>query len=209
MGQSSFNKKNIPNILTIFRISLVPLICIFILVNININIFSINIDYVNIHFNLNMLIALLLYVISIFTDFLDGYLARKYNCVSNFGKLWDPLADKILTNVVILSFAYYNFIPIWLAIILLVRDIIMDGFRINSLLNKKIIPSNIWGKIKTFILMIGLIVVFLFSIQNNNNWYYWVIQNGLIIIATIFSLLSSIIYFIDYKKNKRNNNVNI
>ncbi len=203
MAKSSFNKKNIPNILTILRIALVPIICIFILVDFGPVIYTINVDYVHIRFPLNMLLALILYLISAITDFLDGYLARKYNWVSNFGKLWDPLADKILTNVVILSFTYYNFIPIWLAIILLTRDIIIDGFRINCLQKNIVIPANIWGKIKTFLLMVGIIVVFCFSISNNNNWYYWVIQNGLIILATIFSIVSLIIYMYSFYKNNK------
>lgn len=198
-------KKNIPNILTIFRIALVPLIIVFILVHFGPNIYVINLnnDYI-IQINLNLFLASLLFIICCFTDFLDGFLARKWNVTSSFGKFWDPLADKILVNSVLFALSSIGLLPIWIPILILIRDIIMDGSRMWCSKKNIIIVANIWGKIKTFVLMTGIIYLMFFGITQNNGFYFWGIQLVLMYISVILSYTSLIIYNIEIIRKIKN-----
>ncbi|MDE6289452.1 MAG: CDP-diacylglycerol--glycerol-3-phosphate 3-phosphatidyltransferase [Ureaplasma sp.] len=203
MDKSNSKIKNIPNILTISRIVLVPIIICFMLVEFGDSIYTIKFSNVEIKLGLNLFLAALLFLISSFTDFLDGYIARKYKCVSDFGKFWDPIADKILVNSTLFCLAFKEYIPFWIPIIILIRDIIIDGIRINAIKKQIVIPANIWGKLKTIFQMIAIIIVFFFGVQFNsslNNWWYWFVQNVLNYIAMILSIASLIIYWLQYSK---------
>lgn len=112
----------------------------------------------------------------------------------------NPLADKILVNAVLFCLAspQQNLLPIWIPIIILIRDIIIDGFRLNMKKNNVVVSANIYGKIKTICLMIGIIyLIFLGNpIWNVGNLYYWLIQNMLMYWATILCIVSGIIYIL-------------
>lgn len=212
------SKEQIPNILTIFRILLVPVIITLMLVQFGPVIYSYSLNsneigigsggYVII--NLNILLAAIFFIIASITDAIDGYVARKMNWVSNFGKFWDPLADKILTNSVLFCLAspQLNIVPIWIPIIMLIRDIVIDGTRMMSAKNNIVVAANWWGKIKTINIMIAIIVAFF--IGNNKNHvtvaYYWAAQNILMYTSTALCLISGAVYgykFFTYAQSKK------
>ena len=206
---SLFKKSNLPNFLTVFRIAIAVVIIPLLLIPNETSIYHItlwNSKFINL--NMLTLIASILFIIASISDAIDGYLARKFHWISNFGKFWDPLADKILTNTVLFCLASSNqsIVPIWLPIIFLIRDIIVDGIRFNLANKQIVVPANIYGKIKTITLMIG-IVFCLFLGNNYNNVgtiYYWAIQNMLIYISAILAILSGIIYAFKAKQQLKN-----
>ena len=206
---SLFKKSNLPNFLTVFRIAIAVVIIPLLLIPNETFVYNITLWNSNfIDLNILTLIASILFIIASISDAIDGYLARKFHWISNFGKFWDPLADKILTNTVLFCLASSNqsIVPIWLPIIFLIRDIIVDGIRFNLANKQIVVPANIYGKIKTITLMIG-IVFCLFLGNNYNNVgtiYYWAIQNMLIYISAILAILSGIIYAFKAKQQLKN-----
>lgn len=218
MKTKIFQRQNIPNLLTIFRIVLVPIIIVLLLVQ------PTNIIY-NIQFSLNSQLCLLaisdlqisagiLFIIASITDFLDGYLARKFNVISAFGKFWDPLADKLLINCTLFCLAspQQNLVPIWIPIILLIRDFIIDGLRFYMLQQNIVSAANIYGKIKTFVLIIAISFLFFFGGNQLlvSSSYYWGIQNLLLYVSTILSIISGLIYSLPviYNISKRSKEKN-
>lgn len=205
-----FRKESIPNWLTILRIIFVPIVVIFILIS-NSNeisstllkkIYSFKIDNFEISINVSFLIAAIFFILASITDALDGFIARKFKWVSDFGKLWDPLADKLLTNSVLICFGSLNYIPIWLTLIFVIRDVIIDGYRMLAAKSQIIVAANWYGKIKTILMMVGIIFIFFLGTNNLNNvWYYWAINNLLIYLAAMFSIASGVIYMIKISKS--------
>ncbi|WP_052663117.1 CDP-diacylglycerol--glycerol-3-phosphate 3-phosphatidyltransferase [Mycoplasmoides pirum] len=198
-------KTNIPNLLTIFRIILfVPII---LLISLQTNIFyEFNFLFINSQISLKIsigfFVAGILFIISSISDWLDGYLARKWNVISDWGKMWDPIADKILINSLLIAFAAQGIVHFSLVIIFIVRDILMDGFRMFALNKNIIISANIFGKLKTIFQMLSCILslfFFTFSINNNLNidkqLWFWLIQMLPYWIAILFSIISCWIYF--------------
>ncbi|MGN0306455.1 MAG: CDP-diacylglycerol--glycerol-3-phosphate 3-phosphatidyltransferase [Lachnospiraceae bacterium] len=105
-------------------------------------------------------IALALFVLASLTDLLDGYLARKYNLVTNFGKFMDPLADKLLVCSALICLVELNRIPSWMVIVIISREFIISGFRLVASDNGVVIAASYWGKFKTTfqMLMICLMI---------------------------------------------------
>lgn len=209
MYKLKLQKRHIPNILTIFRICLVPVVIVLMLVKFGPTIYVYNLHVYdgyenNVVFNLNLLLAAIFFIIASLTDALDGYLARKYHWVSNFGKFWDPIADKLLINATLFAFAasQLNYVPIWIPIIFLSRDLIVDGLRFVAAKKEIVIAANWYGKIKTIVMMVAIILVFFIGANQNNitPWYFWAVQNILLLICIVLSVLSGIIYFRDYFK---------
>lgn len=144
---------NTPNKLTIFRILLVPLMIIIYLVNIQGEILGVPIA---------SLIINLIFIIGSITDKLDGYLARKNNQVTTFGKFLDPIADKILVISAMLILVEMGNLPSWIPIIIITREFAVSGYRLIALEKKgNVIAANKWGKIKTVTQMIAVILAFL------------------------------------------------
>ena len=104
-------------------------------------------------------VALVLFVVASLTDFLDGYIARKYNLITNFGKFMDPLADKILTISGMICLIELGRIPSWIVIIIVAREFIISGFRLIAAENGIVIAANYWGKFKTTFQMIMIILM--------------------------------------------------
>ncbi|EIE40048.1 CDP-diacylglycerol--glycerol-3-phosphate 3-phosphatidyltransferase [Mycoplasmopsis canis UF31] len=202
MNKFKVNKNNIPNLLTLFRMVLIlPLLIIFPIawaLSINTNLSSINIALTS--------IILVIFVIAMFTDFLDGYLARKWKVVSNFGKLWDPLADKVMTTSVLIFLAWMNIIPFWIVVILVIRDIVVDGARVVMSKNNISIAANLYGKLKTLVLSISIIFVMIMYLSLGNlfiNKLYVLLFNIPTLIGLALSLLSGFIYLkTTFKINK-------
>lgn len=149
------------------------------------------------------LIAFVLFVIASISDYFDGYLARKYRLVSNFGKFMDPIADKMLVNsllIVLLVKSAHSpsqmTIPLLAVIIMIARDLVVDGLRLVASERKIVLAANIFGKLKTVAQMIAISVVLLndwpFSLIYGTSFPY--VATILIWVAAFFSLLSGVIY---------------
>ena len=109
-----------------------------------------------------MWIMELIFIIASITDKLDGYLARKNNQVTNFGKFLDPIADKILVVAAMILFVEMGRLPAWIPIIVIFREFAVSGYRLIAVQNSgKVIAANIWGKLKTVTQMIAIILMFL------------------------------------------------
>lgn len=192
-------KVNFPNILVIFRIALVPIIAIILLLP-TLDINPKQVTEWNIYWT--DMLAGVLFIIASVTDFIDGWYARKYNQVTTFGKLFDPLADKILVNSVLIIFSARGFLPIIFTIVFICRDILVDGLRMVLASNNVVLAADKWGKLKTIFQMIGLSLLFFVHIQPITMFsvFDWSSMMSVIIIpmmlALIFSLISGINYYI-------------
>jgi len=148
---------NLPNKLTLTRIFLIP----FFLVALHIQLFTSN----GVICAICYWLALLIFVIAAITDYLDGAIARKLNIVSNFGKLFDPLADKLLTMAAFVSFVEIlgpngrPIFPAWAIILILGREYLVTGLRSVAVSNGSIIHADKWGKQKTIWQLVGIITV--------------------------------------------------
>ena len=109
----------------------------------------------------NRYISLALFVVASVTDWFDGYLARKNNLVTNFGKFTDPLADKLLVCSAMICMIELNRLPAWFVIIIIGREFIISGFRLIAAENGIVIAANYWGKFKTASQMIMIILLIL------------------------------------------------
>ena len=147
---------NLPNKLTLTRILLVPVFMVFVsLTEI--------VDYTSGEFEpVYYLIAGIVFAIASFTDFLDGYLARKWNMVTDFGKFADPLADKLLTTVAFIYMMRDGVCSPVVLCIILAREFAVSGLRMVAAGAKdgKVIAANMWGKVKTVLQMLSIIFYF-------------------------------------------------
>ena len=144
---------NTPNKLTIFRILLVPIMVMISLINIPVEILGIPLKFI---------IMDIIFIIGALTDKLDGYLARKNNQITNFGKFLDPIADKILVISAMLILVEANKLPAWIPIIIITREFAVSGYRLIAVeQNGKVIAANMWGKLKTVTQMIAISLAFL------------------------------------------------
>ncbi len=137
-------------------------------------------------------IAAIIFIVASLTDFLDGYIARSRNLVTNFGKFMDPLADKLLVTAALIYFVEVGRLSAIVVIIIVSREFIISGFRLVAALDNKVIAASIWGKIKTFSTMI-MIIVLLFNFEGKMiDGIEWI----LVVFATIFTIVSALDYII-------------
>lgn len=186
---------NLPNKLTIVRIVLTP---VFLLL--------FTTDFIPHHY----VFALIVFVAASLTDFADGRIARKHNLVTNFGKIADPIADKILTTAILLCFMMNGLCDVWVIMIILTREFTVSAVRITAASQGAVIPANIFGKIKTasqMIFSIFILAVIMFQDEGVFDFpHFAVVSEVLLWITAIFALISGIIYvkdstkFIDFSK---------
>ena len=138
---------NTPNKLTIARMIIVHFLVIFLLTGWG--------------GEANRYISLTLFVVASVTDWFDGYLARKNNLVTNFGKFMDPLADKLLVCSAMICMIDLKRLSAWFVIIIIAREFIISGFRLIAAENGIVIAANYWGKFKTASQMIMIILLIL------------------------------------------------
>ena len=151
---------NLPNKLTIFRILLVPVLCLvwlFPYESFGFHFGSVTVNFISVSY-LNI-IVLVLFLIASFTDFLDGMIARKNNLVTTFGKFADPIADKLLINTVMIIMAYKRMIPVVPCLLMILRDIVVDGCRMIAAQNGVVVSAGILGKLKTVLQIITIIIL--------------------------------------------------
>ena len=167
---------NLPNKLTLIRIVLVPVCMALMLTG---------------HFY----IALGVFIVASITDFFDGYIARKNNLVTSFGKIMDPLADKILVFGALLCFLQLGFINSWCVAIILAREFFVTGMRVVAVDKGKVIAASWWGKVKTNVQIFSVILGFLTFASGHGTWIL-IGQIG-IYIATIFTAASWVAYIFE------------
>ena len=142
---------NLPNKLTLARILLVPVFMVLAGMS----------QYGTSDFASGWYLAAgAVFAVASFTDFLDGYLARKWNLVTDFGKFADPLADKLLTTVAFLYMMRDGVCSIWVVAIILAREFAVSGVRMLAASSNHVIAANLWGKVKTVLQMVTILVYY-------------------------------------------------
>lgn len=192
---------NLPNKLTIFRILLVPIMVIIPFLGITGTISGIPISWIIID---------LIFILASITDKLDGYLARKNNQITTFGKFLDPLADKILVLAAMTMLVEMTKLPAWIPIIVLTREFMVSGYRLVAVeKGGKVIAASKWGKLKTVTQMIAIILAFVdlnpfgecFSgTLQGGDLILNIIVTGMMIIQTIATIFSGLDYMKGAKK---------
>lgn len=187
---------NLPNKLTILRVIMIPLVMCFYMIE--------AIPY-------GKIVALILFVLAAITDFLDGYIARKYNLVTDFGKFLDPIADKLLVASVLFMIAIDGTIPnpwgVIVVTIIMSRELIIDAFRLIASTKGIVLAADIWGKAKTMVQCwtMPLCILLAFFEQCTNVGgagllTYQIICYVLIGLSTVLTVISGVNYFV---KNKQ------
>ena len=138
---------NLPNKLTILRVCMIPFFVFFLMT-----------DFLGAAGNY---VATAIFVIASFTDMLDGKIARKYNLVTNFGKFMDPLADKLLVCSALICFIELGKISSIIVLVIIAREFIISGFRLVAADKGVVIAAGYWGKLKTVVQMVMIVVVLL------------------------------------------------
>lgn len=168
---------NLANKLTVLRVLMIPLFLVVLYV---------------LEDPLNRYIGVAIFILASLTDLLDGQIARKYNLITDFGKFMDPLADKLLVAAAMIYMVEASMLSAWVVIIIISREFIVSGIRLVAATNGTVIAAGWWGKIKTSVTMIMIIVVLLgLPIP-----FMGLVEELLIIAATVFTLISGGEYLI-------------
>lgn len=133
--------------------------------------------------NVWMWLSLAVFIIASLTDYIDGYIARKYNQVSDFGKFLDPLADKLLTIAAMTMFCQWGSFPAWALMIVLTREFAVTGLRLIAVGKGKVIAAGWSGKVKTASTMLGLCFMMAFSTVS---WLHTLVM-AVIVVTTVYS----------------------
>ena len=194
---------NLANKLTVIRIFLVPVFLIFIAVQ--------GIPY-------GTFIATFIFILASLTDKLDGYIARSRNQITNFGKFMDPLADKLLVTSALISLVELQMVPSWAAIVIIAREFAVSGLRTIGASEGKVIAASWWGKIKTVIQILAIVLLLLqFNITTSSyltnlvesssvwNWFFMNVPSWMLNISVVITLISGWDYF---RKNKHTIDMN-
>lgn len=187
-------KMNIPNRLTIIRILLVPVVvAVYLCMDPTIGV----IDEAS-GLALRDVIAFVIFAVASITDFFDGMLARKNNWITFFGKFADPIADKMLVNTVLILMVYFHQANVIAVLLMIARDLIVDGLRMSAANSGEVVSAGIFGKLKTVLQMFALVFLLL------KDWpfvYMGICMDQILLwAATVASLYSGWIYFNQLKK---------
>ncbi len=166
---------NTPNKLTILRIIMIP-------------VFMVVYMYLKMPF-----LSALLFALAFLTDMLDGYLARKNNQVSDFGKIMDPLADKVLVAAAMVLLTAGGVVSPWVTVLVLAREFIVSGVRMAAAADGNVVAASVWGKAKTMWQFIAITIALLFNYKN-------LFIDILMFINLVLTVLSGVDYLIKNKK---------
>ncbi len=168
---------NLPNKLTVLRVVMIPFFVVFMLLP-------------SIAGNASKYIALAIFCVASFTDFLDGYLARRDNLVTNFGKFMDPLADKLLVCSALICLIQQGKLAAWIVLIIIAREFIISGFRLVASDNGIVIAASYWGKFKTVSHM-TMIIMLILDFQNP---IYQIVTSVVVWVGLALTVISLIDY---------------
>ena len=191
---------NVPNRITLCRIILSILLLVLIIFPME----KIGIDFpefkiANVIINSKYLICGVIVMIASLTDFLDGYLARKYNLVTDLGKVMDAIADKVLVNGVLIVLAVEGYISVVVPVVIVSRDIFVDSIKMVAGQKSGAVGASKAGKFKTAFMLVGITLLFFqdipFSLLGVN-----FVSRTIIMIATVLSVISGIQYYVKNKK---------
>lgn len=191
---------NLPNKITLARIALTFVFMFFL--------FSKGVAF--------KVLALVTFMAAALTDYIDGFLAKKFGDTTNFGKLMDPIADKVLTLAAFLAFVEMELIPAWMVVIIIMRELIITGLRIMAVMNHEVLPAGRGGKHKTVSQMASIIVILIFivfkeiGVRDYGFWdasfEYWYKQLIfiLMLITVTLTIVSGVSYVAGNKKYLQN-----
>lgn len=178
---------NLPNKITTIRVFMIPIYLVFMLVE--------QIPY-------GRYIAGVIFTIAAITDALDGYIARKNNLITNFGKFMDPLADKLLVCSALICFVETHQMQSWIAIIIIAREFIISGFRTIASDNGVVLAAGWWGKIKTNVQVVMCVMLTV----NLDFTFINILEVIAIYLALALTIISMMDYLIRNRKLLFNNN---
>lgn len=184
---------NLPNKLTLIRMIMTPFFLVALLLD----------------FPFHYLIALAIFSVASYTDYLDGSIARKQGIVTSFGKFLDPIADKMLTTSALLGFMVLDigWGTVWITFIVLLREFVVASVRMVAVSSGgKVIAANIWGKLKTVVQMVA--IIFAMTAEQFKALFTFPVLNGILDILTsvflwisaVLCVISGVIYLIDNKE---------
>src|SRR6056297_2298081 len=171
-------KLNIPTRITLIRVLTIPFLMWLVLLSKENSVYG--------------LIALFVFIAGSFTDWLDGYLARKYNQITNLGKFMDQLADKAFISGTLCALVWNHQVSLWLLAIIIIRDTAVSGIRMLAASKGEVIAANFLGKSKTAVQMVYIAVV-LFS--GAFNWPNQIVLTVLAWVVGIITVISGLTYF--------------
>lgn len=176
---------NLPNKLTVLRIILTPFYLAAMLLS----------------FKYNYFVAAAIFIVASLTDMLDGKIARKRNLITNFGKLCDPLADKMLTTAALLAFMELGLCNIWIVMIVLTREFLVTSFRLVASSQGVVIAAGIWGKLKTVSQMVFSVLIMLaipiVEMYGFDYSAFSIVSNVLLGITAVLTVVSGVKYIVD------------
>lgn len=190
---------NLPNKITVTRIILSIILLVFLMIpwdqlGVSFPIFTVAGKIV---VEIKYIIAGIVFMIASFTDFLDGNIARKRNLVTDFGKVMDAIADKLLVNGLLIILAYEGFISVAIPVIIITRDTFVDSIKMASGNKGKVVAASIAGKAKTVCMMIGLTLLLFYNLPFEI--FGFRLDLILIYLATVLSVLSGCQYYYNAK----------
>ena len=185
---------NLPTKLTVLRL----ILSVFVIALLCIPFYSLGLqfpqyDVSGVTVSLQCVIAGIIFIIASLTDWLDGYIARKYNLVTDTGKMLDAIADKVLVNSVLIILAAQGFIHVIVPVVIVLRDIVVNAIKMEAAGKGKVVAAIGSGKIKTALLMVGVVLAFFYNLP----FELWNIRVSeiLLYIACIMSIISAVQYF--------------
>ena len=186
---------NTPNKLTMIRIFITLIIVAILLFPFSATGIEVTQLFVNemIVIDIRYLIAGILFILAALTDFADGYIARKYNLVTDFGKMMDAIADKILVNAVLIILAAQGFIHPIIPVVIIIRDTFVDSIKMIAGNKGQVIAASMLGKAKTVAMMTGLALTLFYNMP----FELWNVRiaDFLLILAAVLSVISGIQYY--------------
>jgi CDP-diacylglycerol--glycerol-3-phosphate 3-phosphatidyltransferase len=167
---------NLPNVLTVLRILLVPVLVAALLQEAG----------------GGDALAAIVFALASFTDALDGWIARRQKSVSTFGKLMDPLADKLLVTAALVSLVSLDRVSAWVAMVIIAREFAVTGLRQLAMEHGEVIPASIWGKLKT-VFQVAMVLV-LITVDDSPAWV-----DALVWVTTAITVVSAADYFFGFR----------
>lgn len=190
-------KMNLPNKLTMLRVIMIPVFVILFILSEKYAKEVMPQDPNSYTFNIYRFLAAVVFVLASVTDYFDGKIARKYNLITNFGKLMDPLADKMLVITALILLSSTGEVNYLCTLIVVLREIAISSIRLVALEKGEVIAASMWGKYKTATQMISIVLI-LFNVCALGFWPCF-LTYGLFYISTILVVISLIDYIIKSK----------